>query len=65
MSENEQIFPGKMLTKDEDAMMNMKNNFLLMCEYHKHMAKLHKVKYDALIENKFTPEQALELCKVL
>lgn len=43
----------------------MKRNLPGTEEYLRLLARLHKAKYDALIEAGFTPDQALELCKVL
>jgi len=37
----------------------------LLSQYARMNAKLHKVKYDALIEQGFDEKQALELCKTV
>jgi hypothetical protein len=47
----------------QDAVIRMRLMMEPQIEYLKLKAKLQKAKYDALIENGFTPEQALELCK--
>jgi hypothetical protein len=47
----------------QDAVIRMRLMMEPQIEYLKLKAVLHKAKYDALIENGFTPEQALELCK--
>ena len=53
------IFSSEM----QDAVIKMRLTMGVHIEYLILSAKLHKAKYDALVENGFTPEQALELCK--
>ena len=43
----------------------MKRNLSTYREHVAVMAKIRKASYDAHIEQGFTPQQALELCKVL
>ena len=49
----------------KEALRNLKEVQGEMIEYQAIQAKLHREKYDALILEGFTSEQALELCKVL
>lgn len=56
---------------DEDKSMSdfaksvksIRDNILAHCEYVSLNAKIQKSKYDSLIKEGFTPEQALVLCK--
>jgi len=43
----------------------IKANIDLYCEHFRVVAKLQREKYNALIDQGFTKEQALELCKSL
>ena len=63
MSNEKQVFPGKMLTKEENAIMEINQNLPLMLEYQIYVAKLCRAKYLALIAEGFTKEEALILCK--
>lgn len=45
------------------AIENLKRELPNMIEMGKVMAEIRKANYDACIEQGFTPEQALELCK--
>jgi len=51
------------MTEVEKALKNLIDNFSAYEEYQNYKAKLVKEYYDALIEEGFTKEQALELCK--
>jgi hypothetical protein len=44
---------------------DLTNNMDLIAEYHLLSAKIIKARYNALIEEGFTKEQALELCKLI
>ena len=47
----------------KEAIKIMKEEMSELIEHTKLMAQLTKVKYDALVEQGFTPEQAIELSK--
>ena len=49
----------------KDAIRQLKNELPNVIEHLKLVSELHWVKYTALIEQGFTKEQALELCKFL
>lgn len=42
---------------------DLKRNLDVHIEYVKVMSTVRKAKYDSLVKEGFTPEQALELCK--
>lgn len=41
----------------------MRRTLPLLTEYHQLDAKIKRAKYDALLAEGFSPDQALELCK--
>lgn len=45
------------------AVKNMRENLISILEYNKLNAKVIRAKYLALLENGFTEEQAIQLCK--
>ncbi len=49
--------------KLESALATFKTNFKYLVEYQQLLAQLRKSSYDAHIEQGFTAEEALELCK--
>lgn len=51
------------MTEFEKVLSDMSKNLSTFIEYQAYKAKLVKEYYDALIEEGFTKEQALELCK--
>jgi len=63
MSDEKQVFPGKMLTKQEDLIMQMKKELPMMIEVQLYQAKIIRAKYLAFIAEGFTKEEALILCK--
>lgn len=46
-----------------ESLTYMKNNLVAFSEFIAIQARLHREKYDACIDQGFTKEQALELCK--
>lgn len=61
-NDNLTVFPGK---PDEfaAAIENLRRNAANMIAHAQIVAEIKRGYYDALIAQKFTPEQALELCK--
>lgn len=45
------------------AVEEMRRTLPLLTEYHQLDAKIKRAKYDALLAEGFSPNQALELCK--
>ena len=56
-------FPSQ--DKVQADLEKLKRSLPSIGEYMELMAKLHKIKYDALISQGFNNQQALELCKSL
>lgn len=61
---NEKDLTNMLFSKDfQNAVIRMRLMMEPQIEYLRLRARLQKEKYDALIENGFTPNQAIELCK--
>ena len=63
MAENRKELANIFSSELRDAVIRMRLTMDVQLEYLVLKAKLQKAEYDALVDNGFTPEQALELCK--
>lgn len=59
------LISNKELSDLQKALNLIKDNLECYLEFQEYQAIIIKSKYDALIEQGFTPDQALELCKTL
>ena len=63
MAENRKELANIFSSELRDAVIRMRLTMDVQLEYLVLKAKLQKAEYDALVDNGFTSEQALELCK--
>jgi hypothetical protein len=56
-------FTGEVPMSFEEAVKKIVSELDLWIQYHTAMAKLQKAKYDALVQEGFTTDQALILCQ--
>ena len=56
--------PPANLSEMEQGLVEFKENLETIIEYNQMAAKIMKCKYDALLEEGFDAEQALQLCRL-
>jgi hypothetical protein len=65
MADLKQFPGGNEPNATKEAIRNMKEQLPAMSEYYKIVAKMTRLKFDALLVEGFSPEEALKLCKRL